>query len=379
MKKILIVDDSILSRKFVKEALRILDDVVFLEAGDGVQALKVINEQDVDLVILDLIMPEKDGFDVLEELKTIDKILELPVIVHSSLDAIDSICKAFEMGAYDYFTKPLNAEQMQAIVPMKVKHALQSSEQKKTISLINERLVLEKLLANVFQQSLLSSQKDFSIASMFGRYIPSSDIGGVFYDCAQIGDDFWFVMAEVSAYGTSAAMMSSMIKMEFNDCIKKLTLPDMVLRHMNRVFFGITGGTYSFSAFVGLVNGNTMCYANGGHPFPVLFRHGSKNDVALLKQNDDKLGFSQDQRYNLANETVAAGDVLVLYNHGFLSQEGLDNQTEDYDEIRSHLSTYQKELVDNPAGFIDIVLRLYGNVNQDVISDDMSMMVICVK
>lgn len=133
---ILLVDDVLLNRKVVKVALSALPDVAFLEAADGVNALEYIHSQTIDLVILDLIMPGAlAGFDVLRQIKASVLYKHIPVIVYSAVSDTASIKQALELGAYDYFIKPLKPLELQTILPEKVRDALQTTEKKQIIQL----------------------------------------------------------------------------------------------------------------------------------------------------------------------------------------------------------------------------------------------------
>ena len=129
--QILLVDDVLLNRKVVKVALSGLPDVTFLEAADGVNALALLQSQTIDLIILDLIMPgEEAGFDVLREIKASVLYKHIPVIVYSAVSDTASIKQALELGAYDYLIKPLKPQELQSVLPEKVKDALQSPQKK---------------------------------------------------------------------------------------------------------------------------------------------------------------------------------------------------------------------------------------------------------
>lgn len=122
---ILLVDDVLLNRKVVKVALGGLPEVSFLEAADGVNALEFIHSQQVDLVILDLVMPGSvSGFDVLRQIKASVLYRKTPVIVYSAVSDTASIKQALELGAYDYLIKPLKPHELQTILPEKVQDAL---------------------------------------------------------------------------------------------------------------------------------------------------------------------------------------------------------------------------------------------------------------
>ena len=111
--RILVVDDNRLNR------LRLHHDLlqrgfVVGEAEDGRQALAAMRASQYDLVLLDILMPEMDGYETLAEMKRDATLRDLPVIVISALDEIDSAARCIEMGAEDYLTKPFNTTLLHA-------------------------------------------------------------------------------------------------------------------------------------------------------------------------------------------------------------------------------------------------------------------------
>ncbi len=139
-RSILVVDDIALNRRIIKAALKSMEDVVFYDAENGMEALEAVSTQELDLIILDLMMPVKNGFDVLAELKSNTKHATIPIIIYSALDNLDNIQKALVMGAHDYFTKPLTAEMAHYVLPNKVKNAIQSYEREKQLVQLNAQL-----------------------------------------------------------------------------------------------------------------------------------------------------------------------------------------------------------------------------------------------
>jgi signal transduction histidine kinase len=101
------VDDERLNRILLSTNLKESGYDVEM-AEDGYQALRVLRTQPFDVVLLDLLMPRMDGYQVLEQIKGDDALRRIPVIVISSMDDMDSIVRCIEMGATDYLSKPFN-------------------------------------------------------------------------------------------------------------------------------------------------------------------------------------------------------------------------------------------------------------------------------
>ena len=110
-KKILIVDDEEVIRKFLKINLTTLGYDV-KEAVDGVEALEFLNCGDFDLLICDIMMPNKDGWEVIKEVRSNPKTKDIPVIVLTAKGEDAEMFKGYDMGASYYMTKPFTKAQL---------------------------------------------------------------------------------------------------------------------------------------------------------------------------------------------------------------------------------------------------------------------------
>ncbi|MEJ2210173.1 MAG: response regulator [Anaerolineae bacterium] len=111
--QILVVDDNRTNRLKLSRSLELQGHAVTL-AADGRQALDLLRAQPFDVVLLDIVMPGLDGYQVLERIKADPALRDIPVIVISALDEMDSVVRCIEMGAIDYLPKPFNPVLLQA-------------------------------------------------------------------------------------------------------------------------------------------------------------------------------------------------------------------------------------------------------------------------
>ena len=110
--KILVVDDSATDRLIIKN---ILGDYSVLTASDGVEALHTLEEhEEINLMILDLNMPNMDGFQLLEALKANDRYKNLRTIILTNYDELDNEIKGLKHGAVDYIRKPIQMDSLKA-------------------------------------------------------------------------------------------------------------------------------------------------------------------------------------------------------------------------------------------------------------------------
>ena len=145
--RILVVDDNEDNRYTLTRRLRREGYTDVVTAGDGREALGRLAETDFDLVLLDIMMPEMDGYSVLEKLRASGRLASLPVIVISAIDDFDSVVRCIEMGAEDYLRKPFDATLLRA-----------------RISGVLEK---KRLRDEVARQLAV-------IREVFGRYVPES-------------------------------------------------------------------------------------------------------------------------------------------------------------------------------------------------------------
>ena len=146
---ILIADDNPVNRLLLGRGLEQQGHaVVFAEHGR--EALELLARQQFDLLLLDVLMPELDGYRVLAELKLDPHLRDIPVLMTSSLDELDSVVKCIEMGAEDYLTKPINPVLLNARITASLEKKRLRDQQRELISKFATKEVAEDLLTSGF-------------------------------------------------------------------------------------------------------------------------------------------------------------------------------------------------------------------------------------
>ena len=105
--RILVVDDNTINLKIITDLIEVMG-YDSLMAENGLYALSTLEKQDCDLVLLDICMPDMDGYQVLEYMKNDSHLCQIPVIMISAIDDMDSVVRCIENGADDYMVKPFN-------------------------------------------------------------------------------------------------------------------------------------------------------------------------------------------------------------------------------------------------------------------------------
>lgn len=164
---ILVVDDSRTLRRILIRELNTLGFQNILEAADGLEAIETVKSKSIDLMLLDMEMPELDGLGVLESLKSDDVYKSLPIIVISGADQFDKTIKCIEIGAEDYLPKPFDPILLRARIFSSLEKKRLRDLDKKHLEMLNqekellevEQLKTEKLMLNILPRPIAERLK----------------------------------------------------------------------------------------------------------------------------------------------------------------------------------------------------------------------------
>jgi adenylate cyclase len=156
---ILIADDNRVNRLLLGRGLEHRGHTVVF-AEHGAEALRLLRQRQFDVMLLDVLMPELDGYRVLEELQRDPHLRDIPVIVTSALDELDSVVRCLEMGAEDYLTKPVNPVLLNARINGSLEKKRLRDQQRELIGKFATKEVAEDLLTSGF--------------SLGGKYVEAS-------------------------------------------------------------------------------------------------------------------------------------------------------------------------------------------------------------
>jgi adenylate cyclase len=203
---ILIADDNRMNRLLLARGLEQQGHtVVFAEHGG--EALDMLRHQQFDLLLLDVLMPELDGYQVLEELKLDLHLRDIPVVMTSSLDELDSVVKCLEMGAEDYLTKPINPVLLNARIAASLEKKRLRDQQRELISKFATKEVAEDLLTSGF--SLGGKHVDASAMFCDIRSFTSIAEGREPAETIELLNDYYTLMMD--AIGGEGGIVNQMV------------------------------------------------------------------------------------------------------------------------------------------------------------------------
>ncbi|HOP61748.1 MAG TPA: fused response regulator/phosphatase [Spirochaetota bacterium] len=338
--RILCIDDSRLNRAFIVKILSPLNIAVD-EAENGIKGLEMLEERQYDLILLDIIMPEMDGFGFLKEFSKDSREQFTPVILMTALDDLNSKIKGLSTGADDYLVKPLNEQELIARVFSLLRLKNANAELYEKNMLIKRELEAAKKI----QRFIVPS--DFSYIdypSVSGVYKPIEDIGGDFFDCYKIDKNrSAFVIADVTGHGIPAALTMTMAKMLFSISAPKFSETSLLMKEINRELKGTLLDTQYVTAFYLIYDRSTgrLTYTNAGHTRALFYRE-SKGQVLALDSFGWFIGISDESDYEQKCVNVAKGDRLFIYTDGIT--EAKNSSGDEFGESR--LARFIKEKKD---------------------------------
>jgi serine phosphatase RsbU (regulator of sigma subunit) len=228
--KILVVDDNPTNRDLLCRQVKAQGYRVET-AANGQQVLDMIPTGGFDLILLDIIMPEMDGYQVLKSLRN-SQWRHIPVIMISALDRIDSVVKCVEMGAEDYLTKPFNPTLLRARIgaclekkrlrDREFSYLEQLGRANQEITILNERLQAENLRLNAeleiakrLQKMILPKERELNQIDeldIAGFMEPAEEVGGDYYDVLQQDDRVKIAIGDVTGHGLESGVLSIMVQ-----------------------------------------------------------------------------------------------------------------------------------------------------------------------
>lgn len=329
---ILIVDDvpanlRLLSQMLAEQGYRVRP------VPDGALALAAVEAEPPDLILLDVRMPEMNGYEVCEQLKAEPRTCDIPVIFISALDATQDKVRAFGAGGVDYVTKPFQVEEVLA----RVKTHLALRNLQTRLQEANSKMEQELALAGEIQASFLP-RKVPSIPGwrLSATLIPARETSGDFYDFIPLPGARWgIIIADVTDKGAGAALYMALSCTLFRTFAQEYPLqPELVLGAVNHRILTDTNAPQFVTAFYGILDPatGTFAFGNAGHCPPYHFSATDDRDAEEMIRTGIPLGILKDRIWGRKIIRLDPGDMLVLYTDGIT--EAHDEQAALFGEKR---------------------------------------------
>lgn len=327
-KTALIIDDEAVIRNLFSTYLS-REGLQTFTASGGKDGIAIFKERQIDVILLDLNMPEMSGFEVLEKLR--GSIKDTPVIVISGTGDVSDAINAIKLGASDFLLKPVKEL---SIILHTVKRNIErcnlrkrSEEYKRELEQTVKKLEEGEIAAKKIQDRMLPpSNAMLNGCHISCDIIPSEYLSGDFLDCfAADNENIVFYLADVSGHGVSSALVTVIL----NSFIRKhrsrynrrndrtLFDPQEVLRQLNQELFDEDLGKH-MTIFYGVINVKQMklTYANGGHfPPPLLVEN---NKVTFIGSGGSSVGLFPEVSFQCGETNLSNNFKLHIFSDGAL-------------------------------------------------------------
>lgn len=323
--RILVVDDNEANRDMLSRRLARHGHGVAMAAG-GAEALERLGAESFDLVLLDIMMPEMNGYEVLERLKADPELRHIPVIVITAINEMDSVVRCIEMGAEDHLPKPFNATLLKARVESSLaKKRLHDREQ-----LVARAMARELEIGRNIQAGFLPSELPAIPGWELGaRFRPARQVAGDFYDAFPLSEDgrIALVVSDVCDKGVGAALFMAVFRSLLRVLLREsyAARPDRSdaehIPHAIRVLSDYNALTHASAnmfatVFFGVLepSAGVLTYVNAGHDAPAVLRGGGL--LRRLEPTGPAVGLLPGLVFTVDQLTLDPGDTLVAFTDG---------------------------------------------------------------
>lgn len=326
--RVLVVDDSPMNVEILSKSLEGLGYVVD-SACSGRAALDRIDVRHPDVVLLDIVMPEISGKEVLRRIRANPETSDLPVILVSGLDDTQDIVEGLELGANDYVTKPINLPVLQARLATQTALKRARDDLKRNALLLAAEIdhnARELQVAAQVQRSILPrAAPRFETLSAAWCYEPASRVGGDLVDIIPLSRNRTLLfIADAMGHGVQAALVVSALKATLAAQLHEADNLAILMGLLDLAVGDMFEDRY-VTAAVCVVDppARRLRYALAGHP-PILV--AGPSGVEKLSTAGLPLGTHLGLTFESSEVVLEPGAAVLLYSDGVIEAEGPDGQ-----------------------------------------------------
>ncbi|KZD45484.1 MULTISPECIES: fused response regulator/phosphatase [Bacillus] len=324
---------------------------------------------EIDLILLDIMMPEIDGLEVCRRLQNEEKFKDIPIIFVTALEDANKLAEALDIGAMDYITKPINKVELLARmrVALRLKSELNWHKEQE------ENLRNELDLATQVQRNLLSSPLREDHIKIEASYLPSFKLAGDMYYWYKIDENrYGIILLDVMGHGVSASLVCMFISSVLRESIKCLIDPELVIKDLNKYMTLLHNENdnipYYFTAIYLVVDTEkrTIEYVNAGHPSGYVLV--DEENIVELDRGSCAVGFFDEIKVEKTVIPFEKNAQILLFTDGVLEAIAND-EFESEEKLRAFTERKWGDLEEEIEGF-------YKEEQKKTQSDDMCLIMI---
>lgn len=323
----------------------------------------------VDLILLDIMMPEIDGLEACRRIKQNARLKDIPIIFVTALDDKNKLAEALDLGGTDYITKPIDRVELLA----RIRVALRLKAELDWHTQHERKIQYELDLATHVQRSLLSSPLQEKNIQLEVSYLPSFNLAGDMYYWHKVNDHrYAVILLDMMGHGISASLLCMFISSVLREAIKQFVDPVAVVKELNRYMAQLhhekESIPYYFTAIYMVVDteSKTIEYVNSGHPHGYAFVDDEK--VVPLNQGSCAIGFFDEIKVEKQTISYEKDIQILLFTDGLLEAIAPDEF-----EAEEIMKKATKQKWQHSQQLIDELLSKENQTNQ---SDDMCLVLL---
>ena len=323
---LLVVDDNddnryTLTRRLTREGYTDLTT-----ATNGREALDLLQSKRFDLILLDIMMPGMNGYEVLERMKAAGaELRDIPVIMISALSEIESVVRCIELGAEDYLPKPFNPTLLRARVGASLEKKRLRDEVKASLARLGQEMDAARKLQLGMLPLVFPACTPTQPVEIHALMEPAREVGGDLYDFFYASDQlFCFLVGDVSGKGAAAAMFMartrSLVRMAvqlYRKIAGDQITPVHAAEAVNRELCQDNRDRMFVTLFLGMLDTKTgvLTYVNAGHLAPCVL-HVSGAIESVNDKPAMPLGIRAGTAYQGRTLTLLPGDTVFVISDG---------------------------------------------------------------
>jgi len=327
--RVLLVDDAKANLDILVEGLK--GDHKLSLALNGEMALQIAARTAPDLVLLDIVMPGLDGYEVCRRLRQMPETAEVPIMFLSSLEEVQNKTRGFEAGANDYLTKPFDMLEVKARVRSLLKAKAYNDAVKEQIA--SELRVAREIQMGMLPHDFTAAEQAYRVG--FGAVLePAREVGGDLYGvCAAAPERLVIFLGDVSGKGIPASMFMVRAISLARLLAREIAEPESILARLNDELAADnpSGMFVTFLCGVFEPGPGRLALANAGHCRPLLLSAGAAPRWAV-RNLGTALGFEPGLEFERTELRLREGDALICYTDGVT--EAFNPQEECYGSER---------------------------------------------
>jgi sigma-B regulation protein RsbU (phosphoserine phosphatase) len=324
-----------------------------LIAKNGEMALSIAGKALPDLILLDIMMPDIDGYEVCRQLKSNPTTFDIPVIFLSALGDTEDKVKGLQLGAVDYITKPFQPDEVIA----RVNTHLTIHRLNREVESQKDQLEHELEIVSEVQRKLLPKQLPEIEGFKLGvHYETSRYAGGDYYDIIELSDNrYGFLMADAEGHSAPAAVLMAMTCALFRSYPGSADDPASVLHYLNEHLCKVADPSFMTALYIYYdANLQTMQIARAGHPLPMIYRNSDQTAAEISCPGVYPLGIEPYEiEIPVTEVKLQPGDRFLVYTDGLTERFNREGRT--YGEERL-LQTLAADSTPDPQAVIAAIM-----------------------